>query len=186
MRNALTTSDRALLELELNEADRLVQHHLIRARASALSGSAGTTVSVLAVVDDIARALRVLFVAQGLSIDIDHVDEAWVRCEREDLSEMLGNLMENACKWARSKVMVVIRRQAGEIVTVVSDDGPGLTSDQLLAVQTRGVRADEQMPGSGLGLAITIDLATLYNGRVILTCSRAGDGLIASLCLPAV
>jgi signal transduction histidine kinase len=107
-----------------------------------------------------------------------------VRCQREDLDEMLGNLLDNACKWARARVAIASARQDSAVVITVEDDGPGLAASMREAVLQRGVRADEAAPGSGLGLAIVRDLAELYGGSIALDASSAG-GLRARLVLPS-
>jgi signal transduction histidine kinase len=100
-----------------------------------------------------------------------------------DLAEMLGNLMENACKWARRHVGVTIGVTREEVVVAVDDDGPGLPEDGREAVLGRGVRLDERTAGSGLGLAIVADLAALHRGSLEL--GRAAEGgLLATLRLP--
>ena len=184
MRNALDLRDNGLLGRELIEAERLVQHHLARARAASLSGSTATDVTVMEVADDLARALRMLFADRGIVIQLHGDTNIRARCEREDLIEMLGNLMENACKWARSLVDVTIREESAWAVTTVSDDGPGLPLEALNAVRERGVRFDENTPGSGLGLAIAIDLANLYNGGLELISPGSRGGLTVCLRLP--
>jgi signal transduction histidine kinase len=103
--------------------------------------------------------------------------------QHEDLDEMLGNLLDNACKWARSRV-VIESVQAGDTLKIaVDDDGPGLAAELRERVLQRGVRADEKATGSGLGLAIVRDLAEVYHGSIALTESPLG-GLRASLALP--
>jgi signal transduction histidine kinase len=112
-------------------------------------------------------------------------DAVTVRVQREDLDEMLGNLLDNACKWARRRVEVTAAAGVADVITiVVDDDGSGIASDLREAVGQRGVRADEAAPGSGLGLAIVRDLAELYGGSISLDTSPAG-GVRASLSLPA-
>jgi signal transduction histidine kinase len=110
--------------------------------------------------------------------------EQFARAQREDLDELLGNLIDNACKWAKSRVEIGSSIDAGEVVTTVDDDGPGLAAELRDAVLQRGVRADEAAPGSGLGLAIVVDLAELYGGSIALGPSPLG-GLLATLRLPA-
>jgi signal transduction histidine kinase len=106
------------------------------------------------------------------------------RGERQDLEEMLGNLIDNACKWARGKVAVAVRREGDRIVCIIDDDGPGLEEDQWVAVFDRGKRLDESVPGSGLGLSIVRDIAELYSGSITLDRAPLG-GLRAVLTLPA-
>jgi signal transduction histidine kinase len=106
------------------------------------------------------------------------------RGQREDLDEMLGNLLDNACKWARARVTLTSSRADHMIVLAIDDDGPGLDASMRQAVLQRGVRADEAASGSGLGLAIARDLAELYGGSIALGESPLG-GLRATLRLPA-
>jgi signal transduction histidine kinase len=107
-----------------------------------------------------------------------------VRAQREDLDEMLGNLVDNACKWARTSVALASSAANGNVVITVDDDGPGLVESLREAVLQRGVRADEAAPGTGFGLTIVRDLAELYGGSVVLEGAPAG-GLRARLTLPA-
>ena len=107
-----------------------------------------------------------------------------MRVAREDLDEMLGNLIDNACKWTRSRVVVTSSQRDANIVVDVDDDGPGLDPSMREVVLQRGVRADEAAPGFGLGLAIVRELAELYGGSIRLDTSPLG-GLRARLELPA-
>ena len=111
--------------------------------------------------------------------------------EKHDFEEMVGNLLDNACKWAKSKVtMRVIRRKDPDkvggvrIVIFVDDDGPGLTLQKRKAAMKRGQRLDESKPGSGLGLSIVTELAEVYRGTFKLKVAPLG-GLRARLELPA-
>ena len=92
----------------------------------------------------------------------------FARAQREDLDELLGNLIDNACKWAKSRVEIASSLDAGHVITTVDDDGPGLAAELRETVLQRGVRADEAAPGSGLGLAIVADLAEVYGGSIAL------------------
>jgi signal transduction histidine kinase len=107
-----------------------------------------------------------------------------VRGQREDLDEMLGNLLDNACKWATSRVAVAASTDGAIVVITVDDDGPGLAPSMWEVVLQRGVRADQAAPGSGFGLAIVRDLAELYGGSISLDAAPMG-GLRARLQLPA-
>jgi signal transduction histidine kinase len=128
---------------------------------------------------------------RGIAIDIDAPQEARFRGERQDLEEMVGNLVDNACKWAQSRVnleVVPVRAdgsaQAPLVRLVVDDDGPGLTVGEREQVGNRGRRLDETKPGSGLGLSIVVELAQLYGGKLVLGTAPIG-GLRAELVLPA-
>ena len=164
--------------------DRLVRHHLARARASAAPGPArGAEVAPLEVAEEIARALARLFAEDGVAIEAGGDAAARVRMDRQDLAEMLGNLLENGCKWATRRVTVTVGAEAGQVVIEVGDDGPGVPEASRAAALGRGVRLDEAAPGTGLGLAIVADLAGLHGGALTLGRSREG-GLLARLVLP--
>ena len=122
---------------------------------------------------------------RGLDIEVRCDKDLKFQGERQDLEEMVGNLLDNACKWARSQVSVEAQRKEGaaRFIVVVDDDGPGLTEAQRARVVKRGQRLDETKPGSGLGLSIVADLAHLYKGRFELEPSAEG-GLRARLELP--
>jgi signal transduction histidine kinase len=125
-----------------------------------------------------------LYAERKLSIQNAVAPEHAVRVEREDLDEMLGNLLDNACKWAKTRVTVSSARVDRLVIISVDDDGPGIAPAMRDAVVQRGVRADEAAPGSGLGLSIVRDLADVYGGSIALDSSPAG-GLRAQLALPA-
>ena len=183
----------AAIDQQVERMRRQVDYHLAHARAVASGATAGTRSSVKDSADGLARALLRLHAGRCISIDVQVAENVTVRAQREDLDEMLGNLMDNACKWARATVTVsvaatVVRpgepSQAPERVTIiVDDDGDGIVSNLREAVLQRGVRADEAAPGSGLGLAIVSDLAELYGGSIRLEASPQG-GVRARLSLP--
>ena len=125
-----------------------------------------------------------LYAERGIAIDVHAPLDLSVRVQREDLDEMLGNLLDNACKWGRSHVTIEASRIGARVEITVDDDGSGLAETLREAVLQRGVRADEAAPGSGLGLAIVRDLAEIYGGSISLDASPVG-GLRARLRLPA-
>ena len=163
---------------------RQVNYHLARARAAA-SGAAGTArCPVGPCADALVRTLLKLYRDRALEISSVGASDLFARVQREDLDEMLGNLLENACKWAKSRVTMEAVRINSMLVLTVDDDGPGLAPGLRAVVLERGVRSDEAAAGSGLGLAIVRDLAELYGGSVTLDDSPRG-GLRARLSLPA-
>ena len=163
---------------------RQIDYHLAHARASAAGGTPSARCHVLTSADALARTMQTLHAERRLAIDIHVSHDHFVRSQREDFEEMLGNLVDNACKWAKTRVEVRSHRDAGHVVTTVDDDGPGLDPSLRETVLQRGVRADEAAPGSGLGLAIVTDLVELYGGSIALRSSPLG-GLRAELRLPA-
>ncbi|MCO6417220.1 sensor histidine kinase [Siccirubricoccus sp. KC 17139] len=175
--------DLPLAQAQNAAMERLVQHHLVRARAAALAGSATTEAVPMAVAGEIARVLRRLFAGKGIEIALAGDESVRVPVDHQDLAEMLGNLLENACKWARSRVSLSVARENGGVMLRIADDGPGLPEAAREAVLARGIRLDEMAPGSGLGLAIVRDLAELYRGRLALDRAPEG-GLLVRFWLP--
>ena len=164
---------------------RQVDHYLSRARAAGSLDVLGNRTQVSAVLDDLARVIARIHAARGIVVDAQCADDLYFRGERQDLEEMLGNLIDNACKWARTRVRVRCEKQAGRLVLTIEDDGPGLSAQQRSQVGERGERLDESVPGSGLGLAIVRDISKLYGGFFGLDESSLG-GLLARLELPAI
>lgn len=166
-----------------------VTYHLDRARAAALAGTLGTTTQAKPVIEGLSRVFQKLNTQRHLAIEVDIADDLRVRGERQDIEEMLGNLIDNACKWARGLVRIGARVEPGDALSrvafVIEDDGPGLSAQQRDEAIARGRRLDETKPGSGLGLSIVADLAGLYGGSLALEESELG-GLRARLVLPGV
>ena len=164
-----------------------VNYHLDRARAAALAGTLGTITEVEPVVAGLVRTFLKIFRDRGLAIEVQIPEGTRFRGERQDLEEMIGNLIDNACKWARGGVRVsaeAIRdAERPRVVLIIDDDGPGLPEEARQTMVKRGQRLDETKPGSGLGLSIVADLAALYRGALRLEESPLG-GLRATLELP--
>ena len=162
-----------------------VDHHLRRARAAARAQVLGERTPMAEAIDEMAVMLERVFASKGVEIDWRAPDDLAFRGERQDLQEILGNLMENACKWATRRVRVSAGPTGlGQMVVVVEDDGPGIPEDQRDGALKRGTRMDEDTPGTGLGLSIVDELVRAYGGRITLAASDMG-GLKALLELPA-
>jgi signal transduction histidine kinase len=178
----------------LEQADIMrdqVARHLERARLAARATTVGSVTEVKPVVVALARTMEKIHHERGIAIDVHAEGGARFQGERPDLEEMIGNLVDNACKWASSRVAVeVVRapagpsRTEGSVRVVVDDDGPGLSPSEREQVAMRGQRLDETKPGSGLGLSIVVELARLYGGALTLGTAPLG-GLRAELVLPA-
>jgi signal transduction histidine kinase len=173
----------ATIGVQVERMRRQVDYQLTQARATSAGNVAAARCGVLESVEGLVRTLEKLYVARALKIEVDVAASHVVRGQREDLDEMLGNLLDNACKWAKSRVAVKSEQEGGMVVVTVDDDGPGLPVAMREQVMRRGVRADEAAPGSGLGLAIVGELAQLYEGTIVLEGSPLG-GLRARLRLP--
>lgn len=173
------------IRAEVLRIRRHVDHHLARARAAGARDLPGVSCSVEACLAPLLRAFDRLAADEAIEIGT-RIDPAHgFRGEAQDLEEMLGNLIDNACKWAREKVEVSSRLEAGWLTICVDDDGPGLTPAQREEVFARGRRIDESVPGTGLGLTIVRELAELYGGSIALE-SGPLNGLRARLRLPGV
>jgi signal transduction histidine kinase len=174
----------AAVDQQVARMQRQVAYHLAQARAAAAGPSSALRAEVGESADGLIRALRRLYADRPLTIAACVPAGTAVRAQRADLDEMLGNLLDNACKWAVAEVRIHAGRSDGVVVVHLDDDGPGLVAPLRAAVLQRGVRADESAPGSGLGLAIVRDLAELYGGAIALGESPQ-RGLRATLTLPA-
>ena len=168
-----------------------ITRHLERARIAARATMIGTATEVPPVVTALARTMEKIYRDRDVAIDINAPPQARFRGERQDLEEMVGNLVDNACKWATSRVAIEVVPEPAVPPTVVprvrlivDDDGPGLSPAERAQVAHRGERLDESKPGSGLGLSIVVELAQLYGGRLTLGTAPIG-GLRAELVLPA-
>lgn len=189
---ASARADDPLAKKVLEQAEIMrdqVTRHLERARLAARATVVGTVTDVDPVVSALARTMEKIHHGRGIAIDVDAPTPVKFRGEQPDLEEMVGNLVDNACKWAQSRVSIeVIPEQTADkrmVRFVVDDDGPGLTAAQREQVTRRGRRLDETKPGSGLGLSIVVELAGLYGGSVNLASAPIG-GLRVELVLPAM
>jgi signal transduction histidine kinase len=178
------------LSEQIERMRRQIEYHLAHARAAASGASAGVRCSIAASAEPLARTLLRLYAGRGITIDVRVPPDHEVRCQREDLDEMLGNLLDNACKWATSRVVItsmILPPEGGShepaVTITVDDDGPGLPETMREAVLQRGVRVDEAAPGSGLGLAIVRELVRRHHGTV--TLGDASPGLRVDIRLPA-
>jgi signal transduction histidine kinase len=161
-----------------------VEHHLRRARAAARAQTIGERTDVSEVLDELAVTMERIFQEKGVTIDWRAPDDLCFRGERQDLQELLGNVLENAGIWCRRRVRVnAAPHEADWLLLSVEDDGPGLPADRRAEVLKRGARLDESAPGSGLGLAIVDELARAYGGDLILDDSAMG-GLKVVVKLP--
>jgi signal transduction histidine kinase len=164
--------------------ERRIRHHLGRARAAALSGPSRAQTPIAPRIGDVGTVLGKIYTDKKVALMLNVPPDLAVACEQQDFDEMAGNVLENAFRWARSKVEVRAHRDDGRWVRIViEDDGPGLRPDQIPQVLRPGERLDESAPGFGFGLPITRELAELYGGELNLDASPSG-GLRVTLRLP--
>jgi signal transduction histidine kinase len=189
-RRAVETSELAsLVEEQVGVAQRHVDWHLARSRAAAAQGMPGARVPLAPEVGGLLRTMERVHAERGLAFVCEPLDPALAFAgEAQDLSEILGNVLDNACKWANREVRIgassIPSGSAVRLRVVIDDDGPGIGADRRDAVTGRGARLDESVPGSGLGLAIVHDLTGLYGGHLALETAPTG-GLRVVLELPA-
>jgi signal transduction histidine kinase len=179
----------------LEQADVMrdqVAHHLERARIAARITIIGTVTEVAPALEALRRTMEKIHRDRGIVIAVKADPQAKFRGERQDLEEMAGNLVDNACKWAASQVFIEVLVEppalpggGPRLRIIVDDDGRGLSAAERAQVSRRGQRLDESKPGSGLGLSIVVDLAGLYGGSLTLGNAPTG-GLRAELVLPGV
>lgn len=164
-----------------------VNYHLDRARAAALTGTLGTVTEVEPALAGLVRTFGKIYRDKDIAYDVRVVEGLRFRGERQDFEEMVGNLVDNASKWATGRVAILAEPVGGHdfphLVIAIEDDGPGLPEEDRAAMLKRGRRLDETKPGSGLGLSIVADLAALYRGRFRLETATLG-GLRAVLEVP--
>jgi signal transduction histidine kinase len=169
-------------------ARRHVDWHLARSRAAAAHGLPGAHTRLAPIVAGLVRVMRRVHAERQLHIACAAIDPSCAFAgEAEDLQELLGNVLDNACQWARGQVRIsaALRTAAQEtrLLIVVEDDGPGIDAARREAVLARGVRLDESTPGAGLGLAIVLELVGLYGGHLDLATATLG-GLRVAIDLP--
>jgi signal transduction histidine kinase len=194
MLNEATTHGADPLALKVREQTEImrdqVTRHLERARLAARVAAIGTVTEVGPVVSALVRTMEKIHHHRAIAFDVNAPENVRFRGEQQDLEEMVGNLVDNAFKWAQSRVVIETISQARDarndqrtIRIVVDDDGPGLSPQEREQVARRGRRLDETKPGSGLGLSIVVELANLYGGGLTLGTAPIG-GLRAELILP--
>jgi signal transduction histidine kinase len=183
--NAATARSPDLVDTVCREARtmrRQVDHHLTRARAIGRRSSAHARAPVWTSLEAVERAVTRLH--EKVTIDLAGDRKATVRVERQDLDEMLGNLIENAAKYGSGRVFVTARSTPKWVEIEVEDDGPGIPEADRQSIFDRGARLDTGKPGTGLGLAIVRDVAEIYGGSISLEESEDLGGLLARLRLP--
>ena len=178
----------ALIDEQVGIARRHVDWHMARSRAAAAAGMPGQRTPLAPVLERLLRAMRLIHAERALHIALEPAPDAALAFagEEEDLQELLGNLIDNACQWARTRVCVGVSvLDAGEarLCLTIDDDGVGIAAEEREQVLARGVRLDESASGTGLGLSIAQELAGLYHGSLRLDDSPLG-GLRVTVCLP--
>jgi signal transduction histidine kinase len=168
---------------EASAMRRQVEHHLARARAVGRRGSGQSRTEVWPALQSVERAVQHLY--KDVTIDSAGQRDLIAHVERQDLDELLGNLIENAAKYGGGRVFVTVDCSDGFVDIAIEDDGKGIPAEERTAIFGRGARLDTNKPGTGLGLAIVRDVAEIYGGTIMLEESEDLGGLLARLRLPA-
>jgi len=170
---------------------RQISHHLDRARIAARVNVIGAVTEVEPTVTRLVRAMNRIHGDRGVELNCRIADHARFKGEQQDFEEIVGNLVDNACKWARRVASVTVQQAPGDgtgeggvLTLLIDDDGPGLSAEEAAAATARGRRLDETKPGSGLGLSIVADLVAMYRGKLDFRRSPRG-GLRVAVELPA-
>lgn len=172
----------SFIQTQCRKISRQINYHMMRARAAGTRAT-GFVANLKGVVQQILSAMQRLHANKQLAFVMDIASDMSVNCDEGDLSEIVSNLIDNACKWARAQIGISAYKADNMVVIEISDDGPGIAEDMRTRVFDVGARLDEGKAGSGLGLAIARDLARLYGGELELENASTG-GLIARLRLP--
>ena len=187
LRNEAAGKRTALAKIVLGESQKMseiVATYLDRARLAARTAVVGRRTDSAMVLTRLVRVMEKIHRDRRVSLALPEAGTPWFRGEEADLEEMVGNLLDNACKWARSEVRATVRAKDAMLEIMIEDDGPGLGEAERKAALRRGVRLDEKTPGSGLGLDIVLELSQVYGGKLVLGRADLG-GLAAILTLPA-
>jgi len=161
-----------------------IDHYLSRARIYGKKDAIGYRTSVRSIMDDLSYAVGHIYKDRNIDINLLCLEDKWFRGESQDLEEMAGNLLDNACKWAEREVTVRCESNDDRLELIIEDDGPGIPDGEVEGVIRRGRKLDDTKPGHGQGLGIARDIAQLYGGSLTLGRSELG-GLKATLKLPS-
>jgi two-component system sensor histidine kinase PhoQ len=167
----------ALLDEQIERMDHIVQYQLQRAATAGRSALAAP-LPVQASVTRLANTLQKVYADRAIVLEQRISTKACFRGDEGDLLELLGNLLDNACKWSRHTVRITAQMQDGRLALLVEDDGPGIAADQVEQVLQRGGRLDEATPGHGIGMAMVRDIVTAYQGELSIERSALGGAAI--------
>ena len=191
MRSALAggADQRAALDHEIDRIAQIVDHQLQRAATSGGATLGQPTVAIAPLIADLRAAMRKVHARKDIAIDVEVAPGTGFVGDRGDVTELLGNLLDNACKWCRGRVRLQAHvaangRSGPQLLLRVEDDGPGIAPADRARVLDRGVRADERAPGHGLGLAMVADTVALYGGELSISESAALQGACLDISLP--
>lgn len=190
LKNEAANGDTPLANITRRQTEAMtkqVNHHLSRARAASRAQTIGARTDIASTITDLSRTMEKIYRHKDLDISEHIIGGLLFRGEKTDLNDMVGNLLDNACKWAKGRILVTVTAVSDnrQVLIKVSDDGPGVEADKYAEAMKRGIRLDEDTPGTGFGLSIVDDLARAYKGSLALSRSSDLGGLCVELTLPA-
>ena len=172
------------IDSQLESMRRHVEREMARSRARGPSATHHQRIDTTVAIMHLVGAISILPKGQQLRWEMALTSPLMLGIDQADFNELMGNLIDNAQKWARTKIKIHSRITSGNAIFTVEDDGPGVATTEVDRILQRGERADTSVPGTGLGLAITSDLVGIYNGR--LDVSRSSLGGLAAVVTLAV
>lgn len=181
--DAIVTSGALGMRDQLGLMERLIRHHLARARAAALAGPARASTPVRDRLSDLTSMIANIHRERAIGFEMSAMSDFAVAVETQDFDEIFGNLLDNACKWARSRVAISASSDDGNVTITIEDDGPGIDAAAMPEAMRPGRRIDEAAPGHGFGLPIAAELTELYGGHLNLS-RRSEGGLRVEVRLP--
>lgn len=183
--DALAASQRETLRSQVEAIQEKLERELRRARVAGPStGAAGSFFNPATELPAMLQALGAIYRDKAIDFELEAPDRL-LRFDREDMLELVGNLADNACKWARARVRISVKAEGDGLQLSVADDGPGCSADQIADIRRRGVRLDESKEGHGLGLSIVNDVVASYGGSLRMETDRQWQGLRVEVHLPA-
>jgi two-component system sensor histidine kinase PhoQ len=163
-----------IIDEQVSRMSAIVDHQLRRASAQVVQASQSSAIQVKPVIERLVRAMQKVYQAKATRFRLDVADNLHFHGDEADLMELLGNLIDNACKYGRNSVAISAQQQGRDLAMIVEDDGPGVAADVQHTILTRGTRADTAIPGQGLGLAVAVDILSSYGGSIDIFRSKLG------------
>lgn len=162
------------IDEQVSRMSAIVDHQLRRASAQVTQADRANSIQVKALVERLARAMQKVYQSKNIQLRLDLGEHLVFHGDEADLMELLGNLIDNACKYGRHSVAISAQQYGGDLAISVEDDGPGVEADVQQTILTRGARADTATPGQGIGLAIAVDILSSYGGSIDIFRSKLG------------
>lgn len=162
------------IDEQVSRMSAIVEHQLRRASAQVTQADRANAVKMKPLVERLARAMQKVYQAKNTRLQLDIDEHLVFHGDEADLMELLGNIIDNACKYGRHSVAISAHQHGADLAITIEDDGPGVEADVQQTILTRGTRADTTTPGQGIGLAIAVDILSSYGGSIDIFRSKLG------------